>query len=80
MPIMKWLVNFPKLNLIKNIWRPLKGRTQRRFPTTKEEVRQYAKEKWEKLKPEKFEKYTGNIRERCLAVIAADAQHSIKTE
>jgi hypothetical protein len=27
---------------------------------------------WEKLKPEEFEKYTGNIRERCLAVIDAD--------
>ena len=24
------------------------------------------------LKPKEFEKYTGNIRERCLAVIAAD--------
>ena len=60
------------MNLIKNIWTLLKGRIQRRFPTTKEEVRRYAKEKWEKLKPKEFEKYTGNIRERCLAVITAD--------
>ena len=60
------------MNLIKNIWRLLKGRIQRRFPITKEEVWRYAEEEWEKLKPEDFEKYTGNMRERCLAVIAAD--------
>jgi hypothetical protein len=29
-------------------------------------------EEWEKLKPEDFKKYIGNIRERCLAVIAVD--------
>jgi hypothetical protein len=50
----------------------LKGRIQHRFPTTKEEIGRYAEEEWEKLKSEDFEKYTGNMRERCLAAIAAD--------
>ncbi|KAF2188539.1 hypothetical protein K469DRAFT_565254, partial [Zopfia rhizophila CBS 207.26] len=59
--------NSPDLNPIENVWRLLKGRIQRRFPTTEEEVRRY-----EKLEPEDFEKYTGNMRERCLAVINAD--------
>ncbi|KAF2193197.1 hypothetical protein K469DRAFT_552405, partial [Zopfia rhizophila CBS 207.26] len=59
--------NSPNLNLIKNVWRLLKGRIQRRFPTIKEEARRY-----ERLEPEDFEKYTGNMRERCLAVITAD--------
>ena len=36
------------------------------------EVRKYAEEDWEKLEPEDFKKYNGHIRERCLAVIAAD--------
>ncbi|OCK92348.1 uncharacterized protein K441DRAFT_570608 [Cenococcum geophilum 1.58] len=72
MVIIEWPANSPDLNPIKNIWRLLKGRIQRRFPTIKEEVRRYAEEEWEKLEPEDFKKYTGNIRERCLAVIAAD--------
>jgi hypothetical protein len=38
----------------------------------KEEVRMYVEEEWEKLKPEEFKKYTSNIREYYLAVIAID--------
>ncbi|OCK92574.1 uncharacterized protein K441DRAFT_569824 [Cenococcum geophilum 1.58] len=72
MLIIEWPANSPNLNPIKNVWRLLKGRIQRRFPTTKKEVRQYAKEEWEKLEPEEFKKYIGNIRERCLTVITAD--------
>ena len=60
------------MNPIENVWRLLKGRTQCQFPTIKEELRQHAEEEWEKLEPEEFKKYTGNMRERCLAVIAAD--------
>ena len=38
----------------------------------KEEVRRYVEEEQEKLEPKEFKKYTGNIIERCLAVIAID--------
>jgi hypothetical protein len=38
----------------------------------KEEVRRYVEEEWEKLEPGEFKKYTSNMRERYLAVIAAD--------
>ncbi|KAF2177583.1 hypothetical protein K469DRAFT_602626, partial [Zopfia rhizophila CBS 207.26] len=72
MILMEWPANSPDLNPIKNAWRLLKGRIQRQFPTPEEEVRRYVEEEWEKLELEDFEKYTGNIRERCLAVINAD--------
>ena len=43
-----------------------------RLSLREREVRKYAEEEWEKLEPEDFKKYNGHIRERCLAVIAAD--------
>ena len=72
MILMKWPANSSNLNLIKNVWRLLKGRIQRRFPTTEEEVRRYAEKEWDKLEPEDFEKYIDNMKKRYLAVINAN--------
>jgi hypothetical protein len=69
---MKWPANSPDLNPIENVWRILKYRVGLHFPRTGEAVRQAVQEEWAKLQLEDFSKYVSNMRERCLAVIAAN--------
>ena len=73
---MNWPVNSPDLNPIENVWRILKHRVGRRFPTTLQQARQYIEEEWEKLEVADFSKYTVNMRERCIAVIQANGGHT----
>ena len=73
---MKWLVNLPDLNPIKNVWWLLKYQVDKQFPKTDEEVQQYIKEEWERLQVDDFKKYIDQIHERCEAVILANGGHT----
>jgi transposase len=73
---MDWPPNSPDLNPIENLWRLLKWRVGRRFPTTKEQVRQYVEEEWLKLDVRDIRKYVQSMYERCEAVIAANGMHT----
>jgi transposase len=73
---MAWPANSPDLNPIENVWRLLKYRVGRYFPKTKEEVRYYVQQEWEKLTVQDFTHYVSNMRERCLAVIEAGGGHT----
>jgi transposase len=73
---MIWPVNSPDLNPIENIWRLLKYRVAKRFPHTDSEVRRCVEEEWARLQLIDFEKYIGNIRERCQAVLNTEGGHT----
>lgn len=75
----------PDSNPIENAWRLLKSRVQERFPKTKEELIRCIKEEliicireeWERIEPQKIQKYCLNIRERYQSVLQARVGHTI---
>jgi transposase len=73
---MTWPAHSPDLNPIENVWRLLKYRIGRRFPTTDAQVEQYLVEEWEKLQLEDFKKYIESMPARCQAVIDAKGGHT----
>jgi transposase len=68
---MNWPANSPDLNPIENVWRLLKHRIGRRFPTTEAEVRQYLEEEWDRLTVDDFVHYIQSMPARVQAVIDA---------
>ena len=66
----------PDLNLIENVQCLLKYRIGKRFPKSKDEVRQFLLKEWEKLELDDFKKYIESIPERRKAVIAANRGHT----
>jgi transposase len=71
-----WPANSPDLNPIENVWRLLKSRVQRRFPTTKQELITAIKEEWEIINVRDIQKYCTNMGERCQAVLQARGGHT----
>jgi transposase len=51
-----WPPQSPDLNLIKNVWKILKQRVKLRKPTTKEELKAYLEEEWERITLEEINK------------------------
>lgn len=73
---MVWPPRSPDLNPIENLWRLLKWRVGRRFPTTSEQVRAAVEAEWAKLCVSDFQKYCQSMPERITAVIAAQGGHT----
>lgn len=71
-----WPPNSPDLNPIENLWRLLKSRVRKRYPKTKEDLRRCIEEEWARISPQEIRRYTGNMNERCRAVLAASGGHT----
>lgn len=61
----------PDVNIAENVIKSLKDRVAERGPHDKDELERYAKEEWQKMPAELFEKLVSSMPRRCDAIIEA---------
>ncbi|KAF7650410.1 hypothetical protein LDENG_00126420 [Lucifuga dentata] len=61
----------PDLNPIEMLWHDLKQAVHARKPSNVAELKQFCKEEWAKITPQRCERLIASYRKRLIAVVAA---------
>ncbi len=71
MKVLEWPSQSPDLNLIEMLWHDLKQFIHARKPSNVAELKQFCKEEWAKIHPQRCERLIASYRKRLIAVVAA---------
>ncbi len=69
--VLEWPNQSPDLNLIEMLWHDLKQSIHARKPSNVAELKQFCKEEWAKLHPQRYERLIDSYRKRLIVVVAA---------
>ena len=72
MKVLEWPSQSPDLNLIEMLWRDLKKAVHARKPSNVAELKQFCKEEWDKIPPQRRERLNTSYHKRLIAVVAAE--------
>ena len=70
--VLEWPSQSPDLNPIEMLWRDLKKVVHARKPSNVAELKQFCKEEWAKIPPQRCERLIASYRKRLIAVVAAE--------
>ncbi len=68
--VLEWPSQSPDLNLIEMLWHDLKQSFHARKPSNEAELKQFCKEEWAKIPPQRCERLIASYHKRLIAVVA----------
>ncbi|KAF7640673.1 hypothetical protein LDENG_00023530 [Lucifuga dentata] len=71
MKVLEWPSQSPDLNPIEMLWHDLKQAVHACKPSNVAELKQFCKEEWAKITPQRCERLIASYRKRLTAVVAA---------
>ncbi len=71
MKVLEWPSQSPDLNLIEMLWHELKQSFHAWKPSNVAELKQFCKEEWAKIPPQRCERLIASYRKHLIAVAAA---------
>ncbi len=74
--VLEWPSQSPDLNLIEMLWHDLKQTIHARKPSNVAELKQFCKEEWAKIPPQRCERLIASYHKRLIAVVAAQGMHN----
>ncbi len=69
--VFEWPSQSPDLNPIEMLWHDLKQSIHARKPSNVAELKQFCKEEWAKIHPQRCERLIASYRKHLIAVVAA---------
>ncbi len=69
--VLEWSSQSPDLNPIEMLWHDFKQSNHARKPSNAAELKQFCKEEWAKIPPQRCERLIASYRKRLIAVVAA---------
>ncbi len=69
--VLEWQSQSPDLNPIEMLWHDLKQTIHARKPSNVAELKQFCKEEWAKIPPQRCERLIASYRKGLIAVVAA---------
>ena len=71
MKVLEWPSQSPDLNRIEMLWHELKQAIYARKPSNVAELKEFCKEEWSKIPPQRCERLIGSYHKHLIAVEAA---------
>ncbi len=75
--ILEWPSQSPDLNPIEMLWHDLKQSIHARKPSNVAELKQFCKEEWAKIPPQRCERLIASYHKRLIAVVAAKSDTTL---